>query len=53
MDDFNNKGDILLERLRLSADGKTKISLFREFNHTALDVIAAVIYLLKTYKQLF
>ena len=40
--EFNAKADILLERLRSLADGKTIVRLFNELNHTALDVIASV-----------
>lgn len=42
MYDFNAKGDILIERLRTIADGKTTIQLFNEINHATLDVIASV-----------
>ena len=43
MDDLNTKGDILLERIRSLADGKTQIVMLDELNHAALDVIATVI----------
>ena len=42
MSEFNQKGDVLLERLRSMADGKTMVKLFNEINHAALDVIASV-----------
>ena len=42
MQEFNSKGDILMEYLRKSADGKTVVSLLEEFNRTSLDVIASV-----------
>ena len=42
MSEFNQKGDILIEKLRRYADGKTIIKLFHEINHSALDVIASV-----------
>ena len=40
--EFNNKADILLERLRTMADGKTSINLFEELNKATLDAIANV-----------
>jgi hypothetical protein len=40
---FNSKGNILMDRLRSLADGKTEINLFSEINHAALDIIAHVI----------
>jgi hypothetical protein len=39
---FNNKADILMEKLSKSADGKTLVDLFKEINHTTLDAIAQV-----------
>ncbi len=42
MKDFNSNGDALLEKLRGMADGKTQITLLREFNHATLDIIANV-----------
>ena len=42
MNEFNQKGDILMEKLRSFADGKTEIKLLNELNHAALDVIASV-----------
>jgi len=39
---FNSKADILTEKLRTQADGKTVISLLDEFNRVALDAIAQV-----------
>lgn len=42
LDEVNSKGDILLERLRTLADGKTVVNLFDEVNHAALDIIASV-----------
>jgi hypothetical protein len=41
---FNSKVDILLERLRLLADGKTLITLSNELNHLTLDAISIVFY---------
>lgn len=41
---FNNKADLLLERLRSFADGKTLIQLLPEMNHLTLDAIAIVIF---------
>ena len=40
--EFNIKADILMERLRSLADGKTSFKLFPEINHATLDVIATV-----------
>ena len=42
MSEFNAKGDILMEHLRLKADGKQVVTLLKEFNHAALDAIASV-----------
>ena len=42
MNDFNSHGDILMEKLRLLADGKTVVNLFDILNRTALDAIARV-----------
>nr|QUF59390.1 cytochrome p450 CYP3049F1 [Brachionus angularis] len=42
--DFNLKIDLLLERLRTLADGKTQVILFNEINHAALDIIAKVAF---------
>lgn len=39
---FNQKADILMEKLRSMADGKTVISLFPEINRATLDAIALV-----------
>ena len=40
--EFNTKADVLIENLRLIADGKAAISLQEKFNRTALDIIANV-----------
>ena len=42
IDEFNNKGDLLLEKLRSMADGKTQVVMLDEFNHATLDAIATV-----------
>ena len=39
---FNSKADILMEKLRTKADGKTVVTLLEEFNRVALDAIAQV-----------
>ena len=39
---FNSKADILIEKLRNVADGKTSITLLDEFNSITLDLIAHV-----------
>nr|UOU03247.1 cytochrome P450 3049F1 [Brachionus rubens] len=44
VNELNSKIDILLLRLRSLADGKTKITLFNEINHVALDIIASVAF---------
>jgi hypothetical protein len=48
IDEFNLKGDILLDKLRVLADGKTIVTLFDQFNAMALDVIAAVAFGMNT-----
>jgi len=40
--DFNSNGDVLLEKLRSLADGKTQVTLLRELNNATLDIIAHV-----------
>jgi len=47
LDEFNAKTDILMERFRTLADGRTKINLFDEINNLTLDIITSVIH--KTY----
>lgn len=42
IDEYNTKGDMLLEKIRSIADGKKEIIMLDEFNHAALDVIATV-----------
>ena len=42
MDEYNSKSDLLLEKLRISADGRKEITLLNEFHHVTLDVIATV-----------
>ena len=39
---FNSKADILMEKLRKYADGKTQVELLKEFNKATLDAIAQV-----------
>ena len=48
MDEFNNKSNILLEKTRSLADGKTVVTMFDQFNCTALDVISAVAFGMNT-----
>jgi len=45
--EFNNKADILVEKLSKSANGKTLVNLFNEINRATLDAIALVIFLFK------
>ena len=42
IDEFNTKGDMLLEKLRSIADGNTEVVMLDEFNHATLDAIATV-----------
>lgn len=44
---FNTKADILMEKLRLKADGTTQIDLLNEMSHVTLDVIASVSFFCK------
>ncbi len=39
---FNQKADMLMDRLQTLADNKTLVHLFEEFNHATLDAIAQV-----------
>ena len=48
INDFNSKADILMERLRTFADGKTIVTLFNEINHATLDAIALIAFGLNT-----
>nr|ATW72322.1 cytochrome p450 CYP3049F2 [Brachionus calyciflorus] len=48
IEEFNTKVDSLLVRLRLLSDGCTKITLFKEINHMALDVIASIAFGMNT-----
>lgn len=41
---FNSIANTLLEKLRQTADGKTIVPLFNEFNRATLDAIAMVSY---------
>ena len=42
MDEFINKSDILMEKLRLPADCEKGIEMMDEFNNMTLEVIASV-----------
>ena len=42
LEEFNLKSDLLMERFRSLADGKTVVTLFNEINRAALDIIASV-----------
>ena len=44
VDQFNAKGDLLMERLRSFGDGLTIVNLSDEFNHAALDAIALIAF---------
>ena len=39
---FNTISDVLMEKLRLKADGKTVIEILNEMNRATLDAIALV-----------
>jgi cholesterol 24(S)-hydroxylase len=41
---FNHQGDILMEKLRSLADGKTQVTMFKYLNRATLDVIANVAF---------
>lgn len=43
MKEFNVKADMLMERLRTLADGKTQVKMTKEFNRAVFDIIATVI----------
>ena len=47
--EFNDKGDILMEKFRSLADGKTLVTFYSEINRFALDVISSVIFLFWSY----
>lgn len=40
--DFNEAADVLMDRLRKRADGKTSITMFEEFNHVTMALISKV-----------
>ena len=42
MPEFNSTADILIERLRNMADGKTTILLYDEISRAAMDMISNV-----------
>lgn len=42
--EFNSKADLLMEKLRKQADGKTLVYLGKEMNYVALDIIASVAF---------
>nr|UOU03258.1 cytochrome P450 3049A1 [Brachionus rubens] len=44
MKEFDDKNNVLMEKLRTLADGKTVVTLFTEINKFALDVIAAIAF---------
>jgi hypothetical protein len=39
VEQFNQKADMLMERFRSMADGKTQINLLTEMNHATLDAV--------------
>jgi len=44
MNEFNYKSDLLLEKRRKQADGKTLVKLLSQFNAVALDIISHVAF---------
>lgn len=42
--EFNSKTDILMDKLRTLADGKTQVVLFKEINRMTLDIISSVAF---------
>lgn len=42
MKEFNEKGNILMQKLRHLADGETIVHIGKEMNAIALDIIASV-----------
>ena len=44
MSEFNLKGNLLLEKLRKQADGKTSVNMLKQFSCTALDIISHVAF---------
>lgn len=53
IDDFNSKGNRLIEKLNLAADLKKSICIFDEFNRMALDAIAKVFIYLLIFKLFY
>lgn len=43
-DEFNEKSNLLMEKLRSKADGKTMVTMFPEINKLALDIISSVAF---------
>nr|ARQ84122.1 cytochrome P450 [Brachionus plicatilis] len=43
-DDFNEKSNLLMEKLRSKPDGKTLVTMFPELNKFALDIISSVAF---------
>nr|APA31884.1 cytochrome p450 06963 [Brachionus plicatilis] len=44
LDEFNEKSNLLMEKLRGKADGKTLVTMFPELNKFALDIISSVAF---------
>nr|AHL88992.1 cytochrome p450 3049A1 [Brachionus koreanus] len=44
LDEFNQKSNLLMEKLRSKADGKTMVTMFPEVNKLALDIISSVAF---------
>lgn len=42
IDEFNSKGDILLDKFRSMSDGKQQVNMLHNFNNATLDAIAKV-----------
>ena len=44
MNEFNCKSDLLLDKLRKQANGKTVVKLLESFNCVAMDIISNVAF---------
>ena len=51
MQEFNSTADLLIERLRNMADGKTSILLYNEISRATMDMIANVSFLHPVFKK--
>ena len=42
IDEFNERGDMLIDKLRPMADGKTVVHIYEEISYAVFDIIANV-----------